>query len=160
MPSKKLTDWADKLDKLVLDGAKAVQADDLDAMVAVQNALLKFIDESPGYAAVLDQQAQLAILDIDLGNTQNAATGLRARRLEISRIITSLEGMAAELTKDAASLRLERITTAVESAAKVIVALKDARDALKSTGDDKVLREAIEKVITSIQDVRSKLETA
>ena len=52
--------------------------------------------------------------------------------------------MATDLKKDASSLRLERITSAVESVTKTVNALKDVRDALKTTGNDQQLRNAID----------------
>ena len=44
------------------------------------------------------------------------------------RHCADMAGMAAELTKDAETLRLERISGAVESASKAVAALKNASD--------------------------------
>jgi len=155
-----LVEWAAELDELIRDGLSAVQSGETTAMVAAQKALARFVERSPDYADALDHQANLAIVDIDLQNTAQAAAGLKSRREEIARVTKSLEGVTAELRKDAATIRLERAKEAVDSATRTISALKEVRATLKSGGGDKALGDAILKAIASIQDVRSRIEAS
>jgi hypothetical protein len=155
---KTLLDWAEELDGLVRDGISAVQAEDVGAMTAAQKKLAQFVQRSPDYADALDQQANLAILDIDLQNTTQAAAGLKSRREEIARVTKSLEGITTELNKDAATLRLDRVRSAVVATTNAIAALKDVRETLKAGGSDKALGDSILSAIGAIQDIRSKVE--
>ncbi len=155
-----LADWASELDQLLRDAHAAAQGGKTKAVTDAQDALADFVARSPDYADALDQQANLAILDLDLAASGGAVAALKSRREELARITKTLEGAAGELKKDAATLRLERAKSAVDSITSTIVALKDVRNNLKASGDDKALGEAILKAIAEIQSVRSKIETA
>jgi ABC-type transporter Mla subunit MlaD len=157
---KTLLDWSKELDELIREGIVAVQSRNIDAMVGAQGKLEQFVQRSPDYADALDQQANLAIVDIDIENTAQAVAGLKSRREEIARIAKSLDGITTELAKDAATLRLERAKAAVDAATKTIAALKEVRDTLKASGSEKALGDSILTAIGAIQDIRSKVEAA
>ncbi|CAG1003096.1 hypothetical protein PHYC_03041 [Phycisphaerales bacterium] len=159
MAASTLLEWGDELDTLIRAGLSAVQSGDTAAMQQAQADLADFVNRSPDYADALDQQANLAILDIDLGGTTQAAAGLKSRREEVARIIKTIGGVAGELKKGAATLRLDRARAAVDLATKTVSALKEVRDSLKNTGNDKAVGDAILKAISEIQGIRSKIES-
>lgn len=153
-----LMDWANELDGLIRNGLAAVQGGNVSTMKRAQDDLAAYVSRSPDYADALDQQANLAIIDIDLGATAQAAAGLRSRREEVARIIKTIGGVAAELKKDAATLRLDRAKAAVATATEAVAALKEFRDTLKNVGSEKAMADEILSVISDIQGLRAKIE--
>lgn len=150
--------WADDLQEILRDGTAAVRAGNAQGVVAVQKRLKQFKASSPDYADSLDYQASLAIIDLDLDNTQTALDGVQKRREAVDRITKLIVGVTEEARADAATLRGERIKAVIDSTTEAVRSLGSLKESLGKSADEKALAADIEQVVVAIQTVRNAIE--
>ena len=151
--------WADELNRLLLQAAAARQSADTAQIMAVQQALAKFKVDSPVYADALDEQARLAIYDLDLSQTEDAVAAIRGRSAEVDRLTKLIAGIASEAQANADALSGKFAVQALDAATSAINSFKQLRDQLSSDKPDEAAVSAeIGKAITAVQNLRKRLE--
>ncbi len=151
--------WAQKLDQLLKKAAAARGADDMARIVAVQKELYRFIEDSPTYADALDQQASLAIYDLDLGETEAAVANIKGRAAEVYRLMKLISGISDEAKANAEVLSGALAVQAIDSATAAISSFKKLKDELSAAKpNEKAIAAEIDKTLAAVQVLRSKLE--
>lgn len=151
--------WAEELDRLLKQAASARQSGDMAQIVAAQQALSKFKQDSPDYADALDAQATGAIFDLDLSQTEEAVAAIRARSVEVYRLTKLIAGVAAEAQASADALSGKFALQAIDAATSAINSFKQLRDQLSTDKpDEAAIATEINKAMNAVQNLRKRLE--
>jgi seryl-tRNA synthetase len=151
--------WADELDRLLQKAASTRSSGDSGQIVAMHKELRRFKEQSPDYADALDTQASLAIFDLDLDQTEDAVSKLQERSAEVYRLSKLISGISDEARANANTLGGMLAVQAIDAASSAIASFKKLRDELTATQpDQKAITAEIDKTLTSIQNLRNKLE--
>lgn len=153
--------WAQKLDKLLQNAAVARATENPSKIAAAQRDFRKFKEDSPDYADALDTQATLAIFDLDLEVAEDAIAKIKERSAEVYRLTKLIEGVSEEANANADILSGKLAVEAIDAATSAISSFKKLRDTLSiNIPDEKNIADEVDKTLTAIQELRSKLEKA
>jgi len=157
--NSEIKQWADKLDTLLQKAVAARQSEDLTRVVAIQKALRQFREDSPDFADSLDRQASMTIFDLDLSVTEDSVAKIKERSAEVARLSKLISGVSEEAKANANVLSGKFAVQAIDAATSAITSFKQLKNELsEAKPDEKKIAADIDKVLTSIQALRNKLE--
>lgn len=152
--------WRAKLADLLKEAEAAAHNTDLASRLALANRLTEFIlHSSPNTAEIiqLDAIAESARAGLMRMTIDERLAAISARTGELARLTKEFQARTAAAEASAASIRLERAHRVVGSLTDSVRALTEFRGMLE-TGKDDDLAKSIERIIASIQRLRSDVE--
>jgi len=155
-----LDGWRMKLTDVLKEAEAVAQHSDLASRLALAHRLTEFIlHSSPNTPEILaldgiaDQvRAGLMRLTID-----ERLAEISARTGELARLSKEFQAQAAATTASAGTIRLERAHRVVGALTESVQALNALRGVLETSTDD-ALTTSIDRVIASMQTLRSQIE--
>lgn len=127
-------EWANTLAQLLEAAADGIQSGDVQKRVAIQKALSEFIKQSPNViASELDEIARKAISDIFHNAVDEALGNIASRSAELSRHTQVIQAVTKNAEADVKTIRLEKATSAINSASAIIRDLRDLKTAIEKT---------------------------
>jgi hypothetical protein len=134
-------DWKDALDRLLAEAKNASLRNDAEARWRVCAELRTFVLKShPNTEAMLelDRLAAAAARALSLEAVTGAVGGIESRTGDLGALADDLRRIAADASSSAASLRLERVRTAMESLAGAARALTDLGADARADNDEEL----------------------
>lgn len=155
-----LDGWSAKLEELLEEAEQAAQRPDLESRLVLNHRFTEFIVKStpntPEIVA-LDAIAEQTRAGLMRSTIEERLEAISARTAELARLTKKFRAQAEVAQASAASIRLERARRVVDSLTESIRALKDFRGMLEAGTEDD-LTKSIERVVSSIQKLRSEVE--
>jgi|GEM_PF-1306721 len=153
--------WSGVLDELVARARAAAQSGSLPARLAVQAELDEFIDRSPNsIARKLDETARQTMRDLFLETVEQRVAAIADRSADLRTYVKDVRSAAGGAARDAAAIRLERQTGAVDAINATIASIKTLRDALGRSAPDRQIAQAIGRTLAALQELRQSVELA
>ncbi len=152
--------WKSKLADLVTEAEAAARNTDVEARFALSSRLTEFIiHSSPNTPEImaLDAIAERTRAGLMQLTIEERLAAISARTGELARLTKEFQAHAAAGEASAASIRLERAHRVVDSLTESVRTLKEFRSVLE-TGIDDDLAKSLDRIISSIQKLRSDVE--
>lgn len=152
--------WRMKLTDLLKEAEAAGQQTDLASRLALANRLTEFIlHSSPNTPEILAldgiaDQARAGLMRLTI---EERLAEISARTGELARLTKEFQAHAAAAAASAAAIRLERAHRVVGALTESVQALNELRGVLETSKDD-ALTKSIDRVIASMQTLRSQIE--
>jgi hypothetical protein len=153
-----LQGWTDKLGELLTAAKAAAQQGELAPRLEVNERLMEFVENSfPNTSEInalddIANQTATALLKQTIEERLQSISERTGEFLKLGKQFTALaEGNEAK----ASSIRLEAITSFIDSSTKVVDAAKALQKSLKDDAADKKLGEKILETIAAIEALRS-----
>ena len=157
---KDLEGWQAKLKELLAAAEKASTKNDDDVRITVAGRLNDFVlASSPNTEEIiaLDQLATKAASELSLAAVGDAVDRIAARTARLRAITKQLDAVTAKAEQAAASLRLEKAHRVIDAFTEAVRAVDDL-DKVLEDGTDDHLRKRLEKLTTSLVDLRDELD--
>jgi hypothetical protein len=155
--------WKMKLEELVGAAASIARTSsgNTDQIVTLSDRLVGFIthstpDNSPAIQE-MDDIARKTRNDLIRSRIEERLAGITERTNELAILDKKIRAITAEGQRQAAAIRLERAKAVVQSLTDTISSLKTFRSILKD-GTDDALAKSVEEILTTIQNLRAKVE--
>lgn len=155
---KDVQGWTDKLGELLTAAKAAAQQKELAPRLEVNERLMQFVENSwPNTAEImaLDEiatQTASALLNQTIEERLQAIT---ERTGEYQKLGKQFATLAEESEARASSIRLQAITSFIDSSTKVVDAAKALQKSLKDDAADNKLGEKIAETIAAVEALRS-----
>ena len=153
--------WRAKLDELVTAAEEAAVAEGIQSRLAVAKRLNAFVKasapNSPEILALDDiaNSTRSALLNASI---EERLQSLAERQGELAALTKKLALISDAANEAAASIRLEKAHGVVTALTESVKSLQAFRKVLEDESTDAELGAAIDKLVTSIQSLRSKVE--
>lgn len=147
-------DWAAALQQILDQARTAVQSVDVQRRVEVQDLLADFIGKSPNRIAKgLDDIARKTMDDMLAQAIDEALSSLASRTADLALHAKAISDIASNAEASAASIRLEKAKSVIDSATSAIVSLSDLRQTLGGAVEDQAVVGKIDKAVKVIQEL-------
>src|SRR5919205_4123997 len=111
-----ISDWAGALQQLLNDAKAAISANDQQAKLNAQDALVTFSKLSPPNVEFLDSIAHRAVNDLFISVTDSALAAIASRNTELQQATKLIKNVSEQAQKDAKSIQFENVISALDKA--------------------------------------------
>jgi hypothetical protein len=154
-PSK-IDQWAEALGTLLTDAAECLRTGTGGCRAECMENLRKFIQFNP--FQTLDDMAAATVSDLIGASVDAALNSIGQRTASLHRLTKDIQRVSDGANKDAASIRLEALTRALDATTASIRALNDLRDAVRNDAAAADLIAKLEDLVEKTQALRNELE--
>ena len=147
-------DWVRTLQIILQEAVRSLQSSDIPARVAAQNALSRFIQESPNaIAGELDAIARKTIDDIFLQTTDEALNSIAARSADLSLHAKTVAAITDKAEQDAKSISLRAATKVITSTTQIIQDLGALRSAVRDDAEAADIAAKIDRAVKALNEL-------
>ena len=153
--------WNEKLSELLGAAEQAAQEDDLAPRLAVSRRLTDFVvNSTPNTPEILalDQIANATRSALLRATIEERLQSLAEREGELASLTKKMALVTTAANESAASIRLQRANNLVKSLTESVQSLKEFQGVLSADSTDAELVASVEKVVASIQKLRTQVE--
>ena len=152
--------WSNELSTLLDQAHAAAEGSDNQARRDIAGDLTEFVNSSWPNDEHVKQLDDIALATSDallLQNVGDRVAELMKRTGEYNRLTKDIDGITAKAEATASSMRMERITKAIDSATATIQSIKDLTASLGDAKSDVALAKRLADAIDTIEALRSQI---
>jgi hypothetical protein len=151
--------WSAKLRELLAESTKISASNDLEERLDLSQRFTDFIVNSDGEDGVaqLDEIARKAGADLLLAGINERLTSMAARSGELAVLVKSLGAQTEKNEAAASSIRLDKLHKTASALTDAVRSVNELRAVLKAGEDDQLIAK-LDKLVDSLQSVRSAVE--
>ena len=132
----KIEDWAKVLSNLLDEAKSAIEDNNSDKRLEIQDLLVTFIEKSPLKCAALNKVASEAAEDVFLDQIGESLKAIASRNAELKKLMRLVNNVTGEARKDEKALQFENLIEAIEKVTGIAETLKDVEGTLSDPEAD------------------------
>lgn len=154
-PSR-LEDWAAALGNLLIDASECLRSGEQGCRQSSMSDLTGFIEWNQYQS--LDKIAADTIQDLIGASVNDALNAIGERSAALQRLTKDIRAVSSGARKDAASIRMEKVSKVLDASTNAIRSFQELREALKNDANAKDLVKKLEDLVKKTQALRDELE--